>query len=346
MPATTELRAARPVAASRGSPRLVYALGVLLATVFVVRLLIGPTGINGPQTLFSPAVVDFRLPQAIAAALAGAALAVGGLQLQTLLQNPLAGPWVLGVVAGAQLAVATLVVSGAVFGLQLSGVLSPVSLSGITTAAAVGAAVALACALRVARVVDGATLLLCGLVAAVIATGIRGFLLHLVPVQYELLFLSWNQAGFGGVTWLQLRIFAAAVLVGLVLAAAMAKQLNSLLLGADYARSLGVNPVTARRLVLLATVLLSGAATAFCGAVLFIDLAVPHLCRGLLQTADHRRLVPATALLGAIVALSADSVVGLFPGGRVVPVNIITCLMGGPVVLWVLIRGEPTRVVA
>jgi iron complex transport system permease protein len=261
-------------------------------------------------------------------------------------QNPLAGPWVLGLVAGSQLGVTLLVISGAVFGIQLSGVLSPVSLSGITAAAALGCVVVLAGALKLATYVGNVTLLICGLLFTAILDGLRGFLIHLVDVKYEMLFLSWNQAGFGGVTWTQLKVFGLAVALGIVVAISLAKNLNGLLLGSGYARTLGVNLSFTRRLVMLSTVLLGGSATAFCGAVLFIDLAVPHLCRGLLRTADHRFLVPATALAGASMALFADSAVGLIQGDEVLPVNIVTCLLGGPVVLLVLLRGERGKAIA
>jgi iron complex transport system permease protein len=308
--------------------------------LFVARLMIGPTAGLGLAGLFSDLVREFRLPQAIAAALAGAAFAVSGLQMQTVFQNPLAGPWVLGLVASSQLAVAVLVVSGAIFGLQLSGAMSPVSLTGITIAAALGSMAALLGALKLARHVSNATLLICGLLFSAIADGVRGFLLHLVDVRYEMLFLSWNQAGFGGVTWPQLAVFGSAVAVGLAAALALSKSLNGLLLGNEYARSLGINLTVTRRLAMFSTILLGGSATAFCGAVLFIDLAVPHLCRGIFRTSDHRFLVPATALCGACMALLADAASGLLQGDEALPVNIVTCLLGGPVVLWVLLRGE------
>lgn len=318
---------------------------------FVVRLLVGPSetpwtdlmqALSGRHAVSASAdlLIEFRLPQALAAALAGAALALSGLQMQTVFQNPLAGPWTLGLVAGAQLGVGLLVVSGAVFGVTLSGALSPVSLSGLTLAAGAGAAVVLALAVRLARRVSAATLLIAGVLFAAVLDGVRGFLIHLVGVQYELLFLSWNQAGFGGVTWPQLQVFAVAVGVGLALALLLAKSLNGLLIGEGYARSLGVNLTTTRRLSMASTLLLAGSATAFSGAVLFIDLAVAHYCRGVFATADHRFLVPATAMIGAGMALTADAAVVLMPGDEILPVNIITCLVGGPVVLWVLWRGD------
>jgi iron complex transport system permease protein len=319
------------------------ALVVLVLAAFVCRMTVGPSVMSwaGAQLL-----MEFRLPQALAAALAGSALALSGLQMQTVFQNPLAGPWVLGVVAGSQLGVTLLIISGAAFGLQFTGGLSPVSLSGITTAAAIGGVVALIGALKLARHVSNVTLLLCGLLFSAIADGVRGFLIHLVDIRYELLFLSWDQAGFGGVTWTQLRIFALTALAGLTVAIALSKNLNGLMLGSSYARSLGINVTITRRLSMLSTVFLGGSATAFCGAVLFIDLAVPHLCRGLFRTADHRFLVPSTALLGASMALMADAASGLLQQSEVIPVNIMTCLLGGPVVLAVLLRGERGQVQA
>lgn len=324
---------------SRGREALTLTVLAAGVTVMFLRVTAGSAS-------FSELFWEFRLPQALAAMLVGASLGVSGLQMQTVFQNPLAGPWALGLVAGAQLGVALLVVSGALFGLQFTGALSPVSLSGLTIAAGLGASCALAAALRLARHISPATLLICGLLFSATADGLRGLLIHLVDVRYELLFLSWNQAGFGGVTWAHLRVFAGAAVAGLVIALALAKSLNGLLLGSVYARSVGVNLAHARRWSMLSTVLLAGSATAFSGAVLFIDLAIPHVCRGLFRTADHRFLVPATALAGALMALVADTAVGLLPGDEVLPLNMITCLLGGPVVLWVLLRGERRRLAA
>lgn len=326
-------------------------LGVLLVAAFLVRLTIGPSEtpwqdllsmLAGPAGGSGSADLlwEFRLPQALAAALAGAALALSGLQMQTVFDNPLAGPWALGLVAGAQLGVTLLILSGVVFGVQLTGLLSPVSLSGIAIAAAVGAAGALALALQVARHVSAATLLMCGLLFTFVLDGIRGFLIHLADIRYELLFVSWDTAGFGGVTWPQLQVFLAAVALGLLLALLLSKPLDALLLGPRYARSLGIDVTTTRRISMLSTVLLAGSATAFSGAVLFIDLAVAHLCRGVFRTAEHRFLVPATAMTGACMALVADAAISLLPGSERLPVNVMTCLLGGPIVVWVLLRGE------
>jgi iron complex transport system permease protein len=326
-------------------------LGVLSIAAFFVRLSIGPSetpwqdmvSLLTGSTAASGSVEllwEFRLPQVLAAALAGAALALSGLQMQTVFGNPLAGPWALGLVAGAQFGAVCFVLSGAVFGLQLSGTLSPVSTSGIALAAAVGASGALAAALRLARYVSATTLLVCGLLSSAVLDGLRGFLIHLGDIRYELLYVSWNEAGFGGVTWVHLRVFAATVTLGLLLAIIISKQLDGLMLGSRYARSLGINVVTTRRMAMLSTVLLAGATTAFCGAVLFIDLAVAHFCRAVFRTADHRFLVPATAMVGATVALGADAAIGMLPAGNRLPVNIITCLLGGPVVAWVLLHGE------
>lgn len=335
---------------------LIGLAGLLVAT-FLVRLMIGPSEtpwhdllsvLAGPTSDAGSAELlwEFRLPQALAAALAGAALALSGLQMQTIFDNPLAGPWALGLVAGAQFGVTLLILSGVVFGVQLSGVLSPVSLSGIAIAAAVGAVCALALALQVARYVSAATLLICGLLFSAILDGVRGFLIHLADIRYELLFVSWDTAGFGGVTWLQMRVFAVAVMLGLMLVFMLSKRLDGLLLGATYARSLGIDVMMTRRAAMLSAVLLAGSATAFSGAVLFIDLAVAHFCRGIFRTAEHRFLVPATAMTGACMALLADAAISLLPGSERLPVNVVTCLLGGPVVVWVLLRGEVRSVPA
>lgn len=284
-------------------------------------------------------ILKVRLPKALAAMLAGAALGVGGLMMQTYFRNPLADPFVLGVSSGASLGVALVVLSvGTAGGVLLAGFgfVGDLALAG---AAAAGAALTLLLVLSVAARVRGSlALLLLGLMLGYLVSAAVSLLLYFSIPERIQAYVNWTFGSFSGVTWEQMPILAGGVAVGLVLAFALTKPLNALLLGEGYARTLGVPLRSVRLTILLAAALLAGTVTAFCGPISFIGMAVPHLCRGLLQSSDHRLLMPAVALLGAIMALAA-SVVAEVPGSSsVLPLNAVTALLGAPVVIWVLLR--------
>ena len=285
-------------------------------------------------------IVDkIRLPKALTAVLVGSGLAVSGLQMQTLFRNPLASPSVLGISAGAGLGVAVLLLAG---GSAASAyVIRQLGLGGswaLVGAATAGAALVMALVLGLsARVRDNVVMLIVGMMVASISVSIVSLWQYFSAPEQIQEYLLWTFGSLGGVVGPQLAMLAAVVAVGLLLAFASAKPLNALLLGENYARTLGVPVGRSRTLVIASTSLLAGSITAFCGPIGFIGLAVPHLVRGLLGTANHRMLLPAAALAGAALMLLCDCLTQL-PGSQVaLPVSVVTSLLGAPVVLWVVL---------
>lgn len=334
-------------------PGVLAMLVALLAGVFVLSLAAGSVAIPPDEVLrillggkpehtsWATIVRDFRLPKALTATLSGAALSVAGLQMQTLFRNPLADPFVLGISSGASLGVALVVLSvGAASGsamLAVSGVLNNVSL---VLAASIGASVVLGLVLVLARYVrSSGTLLILGLMIGYLNSAIVSLLLSfaIAPERVQT-YTAWTFGSFGGVTWSQIRVLAPPVLAGLGMAFVLTKSLNALLLGDAYARSMGLTVSRARFWIISSAALLAGAVTAFCGPIAFLGIAVPHFCRGLLSTADHRVLVPAVALLGATCALLVDLVAQLPGSNLVLPLNAVMSLVGAPVVMWILLR--------
>lgn len=297
------------------------------------------TGGEAARPTWETIVMNFRLPKAITAALAGAALAVSGLQMQTLFRNPLADPYVLGISSGASLGVALVVLAAGTTGSVLIAGLGFLGDFGLAAAASLGAALVLALVLLVARRVQSAvTLLILGLMFGYTTGALVSLLIYFSIADRIQIYLSWTFGSFGGVTWGQMPVFAPIITLGLVAALLLVKPLNALLLGETYARSLGLNVRRARLWIIISTALLAGAVTAFCGPIGFLGIAVPHLCRAIFGTSDHRILVPASIMLGATVALLADWVAQV-PGSQVIlPLNAVTALIGAPVVIWIILR--------
>lgn len=331
-------------------PLALFALLLALLFVFTLSLALGsvriPLGDVGLILLGgTPAratwriiVWNFRLPKALTAVLAGSALAVSGLQMQTLFRNPLAGPFVLGINSGASLGVALVVLGAGAAGSAISGSLSLVGNVGIVLAASMGAAAVLFLVMLVSHRVDTMTLLILGLLFGYATSAVVSILLYFSITEQIQAYLNWTFGTFGKVTWGQMQVMAPTILAAVAVAWLSAKPLNALLLGEAYARTMGLTVRRARFWVITSASLLAGTVTAFCGPIGFIGVAVPHLCRGLFATADHRILVPATILLGGIVALTAD-IIAQLPGSQVVlPLNSITSLIGAPVVAWVILR--------
>jgi iron complex transport system permease protein len=301
----------------------------------VITILLGG---EANKTSWAQIVLGYRLPKAVTALLAGSALAVGGLQMQTLFRNPLADPFILGISAGVSLGVALVVLStGAATGfLASAGLLSDLGLIG---AAIIGAGVVTVLVTAVAgRVRQVMTLLILGLMAGYATSAVVSVLIYFsVPEQIQA-YIVWSFGSFGGVTTTQLRILAPLVLAGLALAWFLAKPLNALLLGEAYAHSMGVSTRRIRFAIIAGASVLAGAVTAYCGPIAFLGVAVPHLCRSLLNTSDHRLLVPATLLLGGSIALLADLVAGVPGSAAILPLNAITALLGAPIVIWIILR--------
>ena len=330
---------------------LLLALIGLLAAVFLLALAVGSVNIplndiaailsGGEATKASWAtiVLKFRLPRAVTAVLAGAALGVSGLMMQTFFRNPLAGPFVLGISSGASMGVALAVLSvGTVGGVLLAGIGLLGDMS-IAAASIVGAALVMGLLLLIARRTRSSmTLLILGVMLGFLTNSVVSLLLFFsIPEQIQA-YINWTFGSFAGVTWSELRIMAPAIIVGLLLALGLGKTLNALLLGETYARTLGVNVQRARVWIILATAILAGTVTAFAGPIGFLGIAVPHLCRSLFNSSDHRLLLPASILVGAILALLA-AIIAEVPGSNLVlPLNAVTAVIGAPVVIAILLR--------
>lgn len=324
-----------------------FALSLALGSVNippeqVVRILLGgiPEKASWADILFK-----FRLPKAVTAILVGAALSTAGLQMQTLFRNPLADPFILGVSSGASLGVALVVL-----GMGVGGALTFVS--GLSTfgdltlamAASLGAGGVLGAVLILSRRVQNTlSLLIIGLMFGYLASAVVTLLIYFSQPERVQVFNLWSSGSFGGVTWSQMRVFAPSAMLGLLLGFLMIKPLNALLLGDEYARSLGLNVRRARFWIILSASLLAGTSTAFCGPIWFIGVAVPHVARILLHTADHRTLLPASMLMGASFALIAD-VIAQSPGSQhVLPLNVVMSLFGVPIILWIVLRQRSLR---
>jgi iron complex transport system permease protein len=308
----------------------------------VVKVLLGG---EAERVSWTNIIFKFRLPKAITATLAGAALGVSGLQMQTIFRNPLAGPFVLGISSGASLGVAIVVLTanfagiGAIF--QTMGILGDL---GLVIASSFGAAAVLGLVLLVShRVQDTMTLLILGLLFGYATSALVSILLQFSDSQKIQAYLQWTFGSFAGVTWRQMPILVSVVLLGLVVAAVLSKPLNVLLVGESYALTLGLNLERTRFWIITSASILAGVITAFCGPIAFLGVAVPHLCRSLFNSCDHRILVPAVTIMGAIMALIAD-LMCVLPGNQtVLPLNSVTALIGTPVVSWVILRRYYTK---
>ncbi len=340
-----------------GRPREAAVLALLMVTLlfaFVLSLVAGSTHVPFASVLAvlrrsassdpgSAAVIEtIRLPRSLTAMLAGASLGIAGLQMQTLFRNPLADPFALGISSGASLGV-SLVVLGTGFKVGTAFAAST-GLRGdalLIAAAIVGATLVLAVVMAVsARVANPATVLILGLMSGYTASAIVTVLVGISAPEQLLELAKWGFGSFAGVTWQRLELFAPISIAGLALAAATTKQLNALLLGENYARSMGVVVRRVRVLTMMGASVLGAVITAFCGPIAFLGIAVPHLCRGLLGTSNHRVLVPAVMLLGGVTALGAQ-IASLLPGtAGVLPLNAVTSIIGAPVVVAVLLRSR------
>lgn len=347
IPRVQERRRLRPVVALGALAVLTlagFALSIALGSVTipldqVVAILVGG---DGDRASWTTIVNEVRLPRAITALLAGAALGVAGLQMQTLLRNPLADPFVLGITSGASLGVALVVLGAGASATALFG--TSLGLGGdalIATAAIIGALAALAPVLAIsARVNNPATVLIVGLMFGYAVQAFVTFLV--VGTSFEQLqrWISWGFGSFTGVTWPQLWLFAPLLSLGIGLVVISTKQLNALLLGESYAESMGLNARRMRFLILAGASVLAGVVTAFCGPIAFLGVAVPHIARALTGTSDHRVLVPAVILAGGALALFAQIVALVVGQGGMLPLNAVTSIIGAPIVVLVVLRSR------
>ena len=282
-------------------------------------------------------VIQSRLPQMVAAILCGAALAVSGLMLQTAFKNPLAGPSIFGISNGAGLGVALVML---LMGGQLqTGVFSASGFMAILLAAFIGAMVVTAIIFFFSNIVrNHVMLLIIGIMIGYLASSAISLLNFFATEEGVKSFMVWGMGNFGGVSMRQLPVFTGVTVLGLVLALMLSKPLNALLLGERYAENLGINTRRTRNILLLATGLLTAITTAFCGPIAFIGLAVPHIARLLLRTDNHRLLLPATMITGAVVALLCNALCYLPGEHGIIPLNAITPLVGAPVIIYVILK--------
>lgn len=326
----------------------IVAVGLLL---FVMNLCFGSVSIpmkeiwaavfDGDDATYRAIILDYRLPQAITALLAGIGLSVAGLLMQTLFRNPLADPSLLGISSGASLGVALVVLVAGSFGGIAVSTLSLWSTFGVAIAAFVGAFLVLLLILALSsRLRSMVSLVLVGIMIAYIAGSVTDILKFFSQKEGLHSFVIWGMGSFSNVSKAQLPFFSITVVVGAIGAFLLFKTLNLLLLGERYAENLGVNIRRSSMLIILVSGFLTALITAFCGPIAFLGLAVPHIARFLFKSSDHKLLIPATAFLGMDLALFCNLIARLpsFEGN--LPINSVTALIGAPIVLWVIFHRQ------
>ncbi len=327
----------------------VYLIGLILLMLLLFNIATGSVSISmsrvisllwqGPNSddLLSNIVWQLRVPKAATCIIAGAALAIGGLLMQTLFRNPLAGPDVLGLSSGASLMVAFVILLGASAQEYLPAV-NPWSLA---LAASIGSGVIFLIVIAVAhRVKDNTSLLIIGLMIAAASGSFVSVLQFLSKAQDLQSFVIWTLGSVGGTSWEEIFILGLLLITGTLISMGSIKSLNAWLLGDNYALSLGVNLKRSRFWIVLATSLLTGGVTAFCGPIAFVGLAVPHLVRLLVPTTNHKVLLPMVMIGGASLMLLCDLLAQLPGSANVLPLNAVTSIIGAPVVIWVVIRSK------
>jgi iron complex transport system permease protein len=319
---------------------------LLVVLLFVADLLIGSTRLDATEVLRSLfgqgthgselIVTQFRLPKAITALIAGAAMSVSGLLMQTLFRNPLAGPDVLGVSSGAGLGVAlTVLTLTPLFTLSAGSALQG---WGIILAAWAGAGVVMVIIMAVsARMRDIMTVLIIGLLLASAISAVVSLMQYFSNEAMLRTYVIWTMGNLGNISYPQIRALALSTAAGLFIAFLMVKPLNAMLLGETFSRTVGVRMKRTRAVLLASASIMAGSVTAFCGPLAFIGVAVPHIGRLLFGTTDHRTLMPGVALCGSAVLLLSDIISTMPGGGHIIPVNTVTSLTGIPVVLWIIL---------
>lgn len=324
-------------------------LTLSLALTFIVNISLGSVSIplkevcksligeNASKETWDYIIINYRLPKSITAIIIGIGLSISGLLMQTLFKNPLAGPDVLGLSSGASLGVA-FVVMGAQF---LPAGLSTMLLSsfGIVIASSLGSFLVLLAVLAVSKLLrDTAAILIIGLMFGSLTNATVSSLTYFSTAEQLQKFTFWSLGNLGNLSWSSIIILCFCIFTGLILSYISIKPLNTMLLGENYARSLGMNFKSTRLIIILATSILAGSITAFAGPIAFIGLAVPHIAKLIFQTSNHRILFWSTLLLGAIIMLICDCLSQLPGSDLTLPINAVTSTFGAPIVIWLLIR--------
>jgi iron complex transport system permease protein len=344
---------------SRIRKRAVRLTGLLLLLLIVFLLDVATGSIRIPvkevfKILFSAhtendtwryIVEQIRIPKALTAVLAGCALSVSGLQMQTLFRNPLADPSVLGITAGASLGVALVMLAGG--SITTLYTIKELGISGswlIIGAACLGAAAVMLLVVTIsAAIKDNVMMLIIGIMISTITLSVVSIWQYFSAPDLIKEYLLWTFGSLGGVTGNQLYLLSLAVVAGLIISFLTSKLLDALLLGENYARSMGLTVQRARIIIICSTSLLAGSVTAFCGPIGFIGVAVPHMARFLFNTSNHRILIPGCCLIGTVLMLSCDMIAQLPGSQTILPINIITALVGAPVVIWIILRSNTIR---
>jgi iron complex transport system permease protein len=340
------------------SPSLIMTGLLILAMIcFTIDILLGSVNIpfrevvriifsgESEQTAWLFIIEKIRVPKAITAILVGCGLSVSGLQMQTLFRNPLAGPSELGITAGAGLGVAAVMLtSGSSASLYAIRELGVTGSWLIITMASLGSGLVLTLILLIAgRIRDNVILLIVGVMVGTITLSIVSIWQYFSQPEQLQEYIMWTFGSLGGVTQYHLYVLSGVVTFGLLLAFASSKSLNALLLGENYAKSMGLTVGRSRLIIMAGTSLLTGSITAFCGPIGFIGIAIPHITRSLFATSDHRVLIPGVCLVGTVLMLVCD-IIAQMPGNQtVLPINVVTSLLGAPVVIWVIMSRNNLR---
>ncbi len=320
-------------------------LGIMLIGLAIVDVCCGAVWISPREIMASwsaisteSAIIDriffyLRLPKMLTAILAGMALSVSGMMMQTLFRNPLAGPYILGVSSGACLGVAVVTM------LQVAGGGLQIASGSIAAAAIIGSIAVLMMMLPVARKVkDNVSLLIIGMMFGAVAGALVNVMQNISNPDSLKVFITWTLGSLSNVGWGELAVMSAIIIIGMIIVITMMKPLNGLLLGETYAQGLGINVQRVRTWIVVATGLLAGAVTAFCGPIAFVGVAVPHIARGLMRTSNHRIIIPASALIGANLLLACDIICSLstYP----LPISTMSALFGAPIIIGIILNNK------
>lgn len=316
---------------------VLFVADVCLGTVYIKPHQIWDVLLNIENTKASTTIgyiiIELRLPRAVMAIFTGAGLAIAGLLMQTLFRNPLAGPFVLGISSGAGLGVAIAIMASTALGIKsLSG------LNMITASIAGSTAVLLLIILMSLRIKDTMGLLIVGLMVGSLSSAVVGILSYFSTNDELKRYVFWSLGSLGAVSWDDLLVLSLLFLISIFLLILIIKPLNALLLGERYAISLGINIPKTRWIIIIITSILAGSITAFAGPIAFIGLAVPHLCRLVLPTINHKILIPTAIMMGAILLLFCDIVSQLPFSDLSLPINAVTSLLGAPIIIWLIMR--------
>ncbi len=322
---------------------LFSALSLLLLGLFLADLAWGSIRIplrdvlsvfagNRTNVINSEILMNFRLPKALTAVLAGASLSVAGLMMQTLFRNPLADPYILGVSSGASLGVALVTMASAILPAILVN-----SGWAMILAAVMGAALVLILVVGVSfRVKNAVSLLIVGIMFGTIAGSIVSVIQNFSNPDAIKLFVMWTFGSLSAVNWNYMQVLLPVVLIGIGMAFFLQKRLDGLLLGENYARGLGISIAGTRFMIVIATGLLAGGITAFTGPIAFVGVAIPHIARGIFRTASHKILLPATILCGASLLLICDIITQI--PTYTLPINTVSALFGAPIIIWIILK--------